>query len=654
SNGIEIEKSSWYQTVNIWVKQEHLTGEDLIIEIWDNDAFKNDYCKVINVTNYDGNLIPFTLDSYVKNKAGNWGMLYVKIGAPKLKLANDKNVFESKNHLDVEDKREIYSAQIGSQDAKQRHYHVDYNQVSYFYGKSRGIKAEEKLKITIYEKGKKLFEVLPPDVKVDTSGAIQATLTWDAIAQKTPSRAVYAVVQDGEDVILYNGAKTANGGVAITKRSALLGLAEYKSAVLVQKYGSSKKENKNCACECEARVRAFMRMLRVGEGTGELIKSYDKKLKKVVYIPHDFQKGYTTAYNNHKITDLSTHPQIIYDEESSAAGAYQIMRYVWWDLSGFEVVKKKKTGKYFENRNLLKKYNVFDYKADSQDKICLVIMKKQRSQLMKKIISNKIEEAIKKEGSRIWASLPIEGDISYYELDEKPQPATPLKICLEHYNKFLKEELAEMSNLHLKKGFLKEFESDCCDKETSSKKGCGDKDDIDLRSKMNFISQKAGSTNCGAIARNIVSQIEGIYAEGTGEKNSHAFFQLALENEKSTELVFDISKSQSAITYIDKSLEAGYPLRAGVNHTFDRNYNEDDNPTTDHYVVIVGRKCDNGVLTYLYWDVGTKRGESADYRFKLIDGYKLINTNAHGTGNNDNKIFTVTQIARNFKDGKII
>ena len=44
-------------------------------------------------------------------------------------------------------------------------------------------------------------------------------------------RTAYAVVQDSKDAILYNGAKVANGGVAITKKSALLGLAEYKSAV---------------------------------------------------------------------------------------------------------------------------------------------------------------------------------------------------------------------------------------------------------------------------------------------------------------------------------------------------------------------------------------------------------------------------------------
>ena len=251
STGIEIEKSSWYQTVNIWIKQEHLVSEDLTIEIWDNDKMTgDDYCKVMNVKAYDGNLIPLTLDSYIKGKAGNWANLYVRIGAPKLKLANENNIFKSQNRLDVQDKREIYSAQIGTQDGKERHYHVDYNQISYFYGKSRGIKGGEKLKITIYEKEKVLFEVLSADISVDESGKILAKLQWDKIAVKLSMRTSYAVVQDSKDAILYNGAKVANGGVAITKKSALLGLAEYKSAVLVGK-AKDLAGNKSGTCVCK-------------------------------------------------------------------------------------------------------------------------------------------------------------------------------------------------------------------------------------------------------------------------------------------------------------------------------------------------------------------------------------------------------------------
>ncbi|MFZ0597898.1 MAG: glycoside hydrolase family 104 protein, partial [Flavobacterium sp.] len=307
-----------------------------------------------------------------------------------------------------------------------------------------------------------LFEVLPPDVKVDTSGAIQATLKWDRISEKLPSRAVYAVVQDSEDIILYNGVKT-NGGVAITKKSALLGLAEYKSAVLVGKAGSSKKDNKNGICEAEARVRAFMRMLKVGEGTGELIKSWDNKTNDIIYIKNDFEKSYTTAFGGNKILDLSDHPKKNYGG-STAAGAYQIMEYTYAWLGGSKLEWR---GKYFKILDVYesyhdyrKKYNITDFQPESQDKLCICLMKDKKG-LIELIVDNKIENAIRKYGSLIWASLPCERDNSYYDYKGRPQPATPMKKCIEHYNKFLTAELAGVSNLHLKKGFLKEFEYSC-------------------------------------------------------------------------------------------------------------------------------------------------------------------------------------------------
>jgi len=652
SNGIEIEKSSWYQTVNIWVKQENLIGEDLTIEIWDNDAFKNDYCKVINVSKYDGNLIPLTLDSYIKSKAGNWGMLYVTIGAPKLKLGNPDNIFQSKNHLDVEDKREIYSAQIGTQDGKQRHYHVDYNQVSYFYGKSRGIKAGEKLKLTIYEKGKMLFEVLPPDVVVDESGAIKAKLQWDRISQKLPSRTVCAVVTDEKDVILYNGSKTANGGVAITKKSALLGLAEYKSAVLVQKSeGSlSKKDNRNDVCECEARIRAFMRMVRVGEGTGEIIKSNDKKEKKVVYIPHDFQKSYTTAFGGNVITDLSTHPQKNYGG-STAAGAYQIMRYTWWWLNGEELDENNlKTGVYKSIHDYIKKYNIKDYKQESQDKICLILMKSQRPNLIQKIIRNEIESAIRKDACFIWASLPQINNESHYSYKGVRQPATPMEKCIEHYNKFLKQELLGISNLHLKKGFLKEFNINCsCGSQikNSQSTGCGDKKDIDLRNKMTFQAQKT-KTDCNLTCRKIMSSLD-IAPENPTESGNQSYYQTSIESADNKRLILNNDDFVNGIKYIDKALDAGYPIMVGVNHTLNYGYNETPN-TSDHYVIIVGRFCDNNIPKYRFWDVATRMGAEEDFTFVLTPE-KLYSDEVWKKG----RIYTLTQVRRNINSkGKLI
>ena len=180
------------------------------------------------------------------------------------------------------------------------------------------------------------------------------------------------------------------------------------------------------------------------------------------------------------------------------------------------------------------------------------------------------------------------------------------------------------------------------------------KEDIDLRPLMTFKSQAKGSTNCGTIARNIVAQVDNIYAMPSSAGKGHAYFQLCIENSKATGLIFNKEKSIKAIDYIDRALEYGHPVRAGVNHTLGNKINEDDYPTTDHYVVIVGRKYIQGILYYQYWDVGTFRGQSEHYRFELVDGYKLINTNANAGKGKDGRTYTVSQIARNKLNKKIL
>ncbi len=262
-------------------------------------------------------------------------------------------------------------------------------------------------------------------------------------------------------------------GTATKEQEPTVQNSDGKSPAIVKNTSKENKEENKKICECEARIKAFIRMVRVGEGTGELIKSskYNKETKKkeIVYIPHDFQTGYTMGFGGHKITDLKTHPQVVYNKKSSAAGAYQVMRYTWWWLNGEKLDKDNhKTGIYEADHDYIKKYKIPDFTAESQDKVCIALMKAQRPSLIKKIILNNIESAIKDDGSRIWASLPEDNTHSHYKLDGKLQPATPLKTCLEHYNKFLKEELAGISNLHLKKGFLKEFGYNCCSGETSN------------------------------------------------------------------------------------------------------------------------------------------------------------------------------------------
>nr|WP_294930322.1 PAAR-like protein [uncultured Flavobacterium sp.] len=427
SNGIEIQKASWGQKINIWVQQQHLTDEDIIVEVWDNDTFDgDDNVAVINKNKYDGGLISFVLDTSVKQKTGDQGKLYVRIGAPKLKLANTNAIFESKNHLDVQDKREIYGAHIGSQDGKERHYMADYDKISYFYAKSRGIKKEEQLNLTIYEKDKKLLEAT--NVHVDESGMIKIKLEWNLINPKLPMRMVYAIVKDKDENILFNGIRAITSHIVITKKSALLSLAEYKSAVLVgnEDANGSKKDNKNGVCECEAKVRAFMRMLRVGEGTENEI-------------------GYETIVGGSTFKDhgknFDNHPNVyIKKHDSRAAGAYQITMNNWNDVAFVDWRKE---------------HGLNDFKPESQDKYCVYLIKEKKKALGL-IKKNNIKEAIDKCRTE-WASLPGAG---YGQREED------IDNILKKYKQYYQEELKGPTNhLHIKKGFLKEFGEECCEEE---------------------------------------------------------------------------------------------------------------------------------------------------------------------------------------------
>jgi murein DD-endopeptidase MepM/ murein hydrolase activator NlpD len=213
-------------------------------------------------------------------------------------------------------------------------------------------------------------------------------------------------------------------------------------------------------CECEARVRAFMRMLRVKEGT-------------------DGEKGYTKQFSGKQFTDMSKHPHEVIKigtYASSAAGAYQIMGDIYDGLKTYRT-----------------KYNILNFDQESQDKLCLVILKHnyttdrpnsfynpvywkddtktirdtekennakekrkrfkgQNGDIVKMLIDNNYDKAVLL-SALCWASLP---DAPY------GQPIGTKEECKENYEKFLKEELADKSDLYLKKGFLKEFGYDCC------------------------------------------------------------------------------------------------------------------------------------------------------------------------------------------------
>ena len=203
---------------------------------------------------------------------------------------------------------------------------------------------------------------------------------------------------------------------------------------------------------------------------------------------------------------------------------------------------------------------------------------------------------------------------------------------------------------------------------------------IDLRSKIKFKPQGKGNLNCNLTCKEILSGIKEvkkdedenkqvvtttvIMPEGAGIESKaypnnkwyECEFQLADENKERNKLIFrDIEKINKAYEYLDKSLEHGLPVMVGVNHTFNykpkkkkdkegKEYKDYINETTtDHYVVIVGRECDNGSIKYRFWDVGSSKGDNDWFFEKQEDGI-FTASKTHNS-----KKYTITQIRRNLR-----
>ena len=416
------------------------------------------------------------------------------------------------------------------------------------------------------------------------------------------------------------------------------------SVAVIKEIKEDKKGSK--ICECEARVRAYMRMLRVGEGTGELIKSsrYNKETRKseIIYISHDFESGYTrlfgdgdfTKYPNNK--DMSDHPNIKvlwYTKKngvkvySSAAGAYQIMGYTWYDK---DMINKRKD------------HNIKDFSFEGQDKFCIILFKYKKAGMLDLIIEGKIKEATEKYGSYEWASLPPA---------RYGQPIETMEKALELYNRFYQEELMNKSPLHLKKGFLKEFDYKCCEQklmvESLKQSSCG-KSEIDLRSKVKWQTQfdpKWGKYDKQVIAcKKTCDDI--LINSGLKATSLARLYQTAIENKNHTKLNINIEVSQEAILYLDSELEKGHPVQIGVNHGLGYKIKNNIDGSTDHFVVIVGRKCEGSRCYYIFYDVGTnykEKGASDNNRLYLDKtDYSLKGKTVY-----NGHFYTVTQIRKN-------
>jgi muramidase (phage lysozyme) len=186
----------------------------------------------------------------------------------------------------------------------------------------------------------------------------------------------------------------------------------------------------------EARIRAFLRMIRVGEGTiGS--RGYETLFGGGSFIK-DFKK------------DWSSHPNIqmpFGNTTSSASGAYQVLIDTW------NIYKSH-----------AKRYGVTSFSKQDQDIFCVTLLKHKvkgtpdgdhfknsktgrRMNALELIIADRIDDAIKI-SSYEWASLPP----SRYG-----QPSTTLEKARQHYDMYLKQEINGISDLEIKSDQLSIF-----------------------------------------------------------------------------------------------------------------------------------------------------------------------------------------------------
>jgi predicted chitinase len=98
------------------------------------------------------------------------------------------------------------------------------------------------------------------------------------------------------------------------------------------------------------------------------------------------------------------------------------------------------------------------------------------------------------------------------------------------------------------------------------------------------------------------------------------------------------------IIYLDSQLENNKPVIVGLDDGRNKKYNTDK--TTEHFLVIVGKGCDEGKVFYRFFDVGTahlSKGTNVNNKLYVDNDKKMI----QGDHPDGTKIYTIAQVRRN-------
>ena len=121
-----------------------------------------------------------------------------------------------------------------------------------------------------------------------------------------------------------------------------------------------------------------------------------------------------------------------------------------------------------------------------------------------------------------------------------------------------------------------------------------------------------------------------------------------MENDNHTALNINTEVSKTGVKYIDLQLDLGNPVQVGVDHGLNYKNGILNEGTTDHFIVIIGKSCENGKVYYRFYDVGTRhesKGASENNRLYLdTSSYSL-----KGKTEYNGSTYTVSQIRKNTK-----
>lgn len=170
-----------------------------------------------------------------------------------------------------------------------------------------------------------------------------------------------------------------------------------------------------------------------------------------------------------------------------------------------------------------------------------------------------------------------------------------------------------------------------------------------------YILQNAGVSQIETPINNKVTYQIAI-EKGVGYKERNKVYErnqninIATTTNPSDYMQVDIQTFEAGLSYLDSELERGYPVVVGTDHHYNYNGGYNNDLSTDHFVVIVGRGYDTKGLFYRFYEVGTNREDANKKKIGISDDNKFYIENNTLQGKPAHKLernYLVTQIRKN-------